>query len=964
MLASVRIRPWETELSASDRANFVVLLAGVGYNGYVHQYRRRRQAGIFNPRVLLGFVFSLVGVALALLSLSASSSPETERHLISNSPIAEKNASGAALIPAVGEWALVPSPNKNDRAEPNWLYSVTCVSASDCWAVGEYQNVHYGHQTLIEHWDGTAWSIIASPNVVTEYNILYSVICVSASNCWAVGEYHTLSFVQKTLVEHWDGLSWSVVASPNLNDEESNALMSVTCTSASDCWAVGFFDENGAPKTLTEHWNGASWSIVASPSPTETSSLDGVACLSPSNCWGVGYYHVDDGGFGEDRTLVEHWDGASWSVVGSPNVGMYSYLHAVRCISVSECWSVGEFNNNGYAQTLIERWNGSSWTVVNSPNTGAQEDNQLSGLTCVSTQNCWAVGSFNRYRTLVEHWDGNTWSLIASPNASAADDRLYGVACTSAANCWSVGRYKLDSPIVEQTLAQRWNGSSWAVVNSANTAGIQANNLSGVTCTSASDCWAVGHYDANIPKGLIQHWDGTQWTIVAAGDGVLADVACVSPSDCWAVGYTNRPLMKHWNGSAWAIMPSPDIEGVIYGVACASSSSCWAVGAYYDNGVGAYRTLIEHWNGAAWAVVSSPNASTGWNWLNAVTCTSSSSCWAVGWYADTGGVRKALIERWNGTAWSLVAAPSTGAGNEEFLNAVTCNSLTDCWAVGLFTGAGGLIEHWNGTSWQITPNSGSSQYLLEGVKCATSSQCWAVGTYSTGGFYRTLTEQWDGTSWSIVSSPNFSTTRHNALYSLACVSGSDCWAVGEHYSDGSPDDQTLIEQFTVAPSLTGAASRKTHGSAGTFSVALPGIECRSGGASAAYQLVFSFMNNLTSVSSATATGGTVNGGSIGPNPNEYTVNLTSVPNAQLTTVTLNTVQDASGNIGNVSRTMSVLVGDTNASSTVSSADVAQTKSRIGQPVDAANFRSDVNANGVINATDAASIKSSIGSGLP
>jgi hypothetical protein len=255
------------------------------------------------------------------------------------------------------------------------------------------------------------------------------------------------------------------------------------------------------------------------------------------------------------------------------------------------------------------------------------------------------------------------------------------------------------------------------------------------------------------------------------------------------------------------------------------------------------------------------------------------------------------------------------------------------------------------------------------VTCASASQCWAVGEYDNYsgpgsiGIYQTLIEQWNGMSWSIVSSPNVGMNRQNALYSASCVSGSDCWAAGTNYTYG-PDEQTLVEQFTVPPSLIGAASRKTHGSAGTFDIALPGIECRSGGASGAHQVVFNFMNNLTSVSSATTNSGTVSSGSIGPNPNDYTVNLSGVPNGQYTTVTLNTVQDTGGNTGNVSSVLGTLLGDTNASGTVNSGDAAQTKSRLGQVVGAANFRSDVNANGVINATDTAISKSNIGVGLP
>ena len=163
-------------------------------------------------------------------------------------------------------------------------------------------------------------------------------------------------------------------------------------------------------------------------------------------------------------------------------------------------------------------------------------------------------------------------------------------------------------------------------------------------------------------------------------------------------------------------------------------------------------------------------------------------------------------------------------------------------------------------------------------------------------------------------------------------------------------------------------SRKAHGGAGTFDVNLPltgnaGIECRSGGATNDYQMVFTFPSSVT-FNSASVTAGTGSvSSSSGSGTTTVTVNLTGVTNAQRITVTLFGVNNGTA-MGDVSVQMGVLIGDTNANGAVNAGDVAQTKSRIGQPVDGTNFRSDVNANGAINAGDVANIKSHIGTGLP
>jgi hypothetical protein len=174
-----------------------------------------------------------------------------------------------------------------------------------------------------------------------------------------------------------------------------------------------------------------------------------------------------------------------------------------------------------------------------------------------------------------------------------------------------------------------------------------------------------------------------------------------------------------------------------------------------------------------------------------------------------------------------------------------------------------------------------------------------------------------------------------------------------------------VSCFTIpVPVPSGVVSRMTHGSAGTFDIDMPlagtrGIECRNGGATNDYTLVFTFPNNLTSVIGATVTNhnptngtGTVSSSSIGPNPNRYTVNLTNVSNAQYLTVTLNGVLDATGATGDVTGPqMGVLLGDANASARVDSADVSSVRQQTLQTITTSNFRNDINASGRIDAAD-------------
>jgi len=285
-------------------------------------------------------------------------------------------------------------------------------------------------------------------------------------------------------------------------------------------------------RQLTEHWDGTTWATV--PSPTITASLDtgfgsgyllnDVTCVTSSDCWAVGYYHEPPNE--TDHTLMQHWDGNAWTIVSSPNVGTgNNHLNGITCTSSSDCWAVGYASlTNGTRQTLIEHWDGTSWAVVISPNTNAAQNNVLFEVTCVSASDCWAVGYYNtsnialpgNFQTLVERYDGTSWSIVSSPNTSAtADNVLFGVTCTSSSDCWALGYYEVGQ--LSQTLIEHWDGTTqtWSIVSSPN-ASFQSNLLAGVTCTSASNCWATGYSYSVTVQTLIERWDGTSWSIVSS----------------------------------------------------------------------------------------------------------------------------------------------------------------------------------------------------------------------------------------------------------------------------------------------------------------------------------------------------------------------------------------------------------------------------------------------------------------
>jgi plastocyanin len=339
-------------------------------------------------------------------------------------------------------------------------------------------------------------------------------------------------------------LAWSVVASPNVGTRD-NFLLDMAAVSASDIWAVGYYYNGFASQTLAEHWDGTQWSVVPSPNVgTGTSVLHGVAAVRANDVWAVGYTGT--------QTVVEHWNGTQWSIVGSPNVGAgFNGLLGVMVVSANDIWAVGHYYApaGGAYRTLIEHWNGASWSLVSSPNTGSDDNFLWGGMGAIAASDIWAVGSYGTNgsrRTLVLHWNGTTWSTVPSPNVGTSENRLQGAAAIAANDVWAVGFYGIAPN--EQTLIEHWDGTAWSIVPSPSP-GTARSELLDVAAVSSGDVWAVGFAGSGTLGTLTEHWDGTQWSVVTSpsqpGTDVLEAVAAISDSYVWAAGeYVNNNLYR------------------------------------------------------------------------------------------------------------------------------------------------------------------------------------------------------------------------------------------------------------------------------------------------------------------------------------------------------------------------------------------------------------------------------------
>ena len=349
-------------------------------------------------------------------------------------------------MPVNGSWQVVPGPviDVSNSTFGARLNAVAVTSASDIWAVGfgpQPGGPAYAKQTLIEHWDGTSWSIVPSPNPPSSTYAqveLDGVVALAANDIWAVGYGEnpsgTVSPVDITLIEHWDGTSWSIVPSPN-PDQEVNELHAIAGVASNDLWAVGQRGEGGAAccpyESLIEHWNGTSWSVVPNPGLT---ALQGVSAVAANDVWAVGTPATGGG------AIIEQWNGTAWSTVAAPianaNGGGIS-LRAVTAVSATDIWAVGDQENpligeGGTHDSVTEHWDGTAWTVVGL----ALQDSTLYGVTASGPGDAWAVDGGGLMRT--QHWDGATWSVVSTPNPGTGSG-LQGVAAVSSGDLWAVG---------------------------------------------------------------------------------------------------------------------------------------------------------------------------------------------------------------------------------------------------------------------------------------------------------------------------------------------------------------------------------------------------------------------------------------------------------------------------------------------------------------------------------------------
>ncbi len=666
----------------------------------------------------------------------------------------EPNGKVSTLIEQLGSggWWTPKSPNQTG-AEGSTLLGVSCPSAYTCTAVGEYtyfesESSEIHSKILVEHWAGLGneWTIQSAPNPEGNNRDLESVSCTSASLCMAVGNYGIQNTgkapsTHHTLAEQWNGTEWTVLATPQPPSSSSSGLSSVSCTTPSACTATGGL--------LAETWNGTEWvvSFYTPPTAENIEELNAVSCATTS-CTVVGGHDVTGGrNLLASALSVPVAETTGPTAVTNTSATLNGTLNPYGYETTYQ-FEYGPTQAYGTKSPATEAHVGAGWRneSLTATVTGLKLQEQTYHYRLVATS---IVGvTYGQDQTIAPR----SWSIVATPNPTGGTaNTLRGVSCPTSTWCDGVGSYK-NSTETEVSLGEHWNGTEWALLTMPNPTGGKEISLRGISCSSSTACTAVGSYasSAGVKAALAERWNGTEWTLQypptpsGGSAAYLRGVSCTTSTACTAVGYYYNSkseyatLAEYWNGTTWVVQSSPNAAGaynVLESVSCTSSTACTAVGGLLK------ATITERWNGTEWTIQKTNKLAEPDGGLMGVSCASSTACVAVGWnssYFYNSGTP--IAEGWNGTEWTSQTTASKG-----FLGSVSCTSSTVCTAVGGTSfSTGALAEGWTGTEWvfqQAATPTGAKEAELDGVSCTSVTSCTAVGRYTnSSGAQVTLAE--------------------------------------------------------------------------------------------------------------------------------------------------------------------------------------------------------------------------------
>lgn len=443
-------------------------------------------------------------------------------------------------------FTTVPSPSDDSFEQLN---AIACTAAATCVATGRGGSLS-GQTAVAATLDGSTWSVatIAGPSNDNEVD-LDGVACSATGHCSAVGSVGMSSDQsENAFFATLAGSAWSTRVEVANGPPNAN-LYGVSCPSASVCYGVGMYESlSGADKPFVETYTGGAWALqlIAMPQEAVAAGLFGIACTSATKCEAVGSF-LESGGAGATSDVLEPYAEqlarGKWTAVrvASPKTATGAGLDGVSCPSPTTCYAVGDWSNaSSPQQPFVAKFVGTRWSTTAIKPPAAEIRPVLVSISCWAVGRCVAVGTYFKDKNFfgdVETLSKTTWkaSTAIAPSGGVWTE-LQGVSCASATLCVAVGDYEAGNS--QYPLIERLDASGhFAGTNPFGTATPMWGSLGGVDCLEAA-CVAVG---SNGTAAIVASSKGPSWTTSAlaepAGyvDANLSAVSCRSAS-CIAVG--------------------------------------------------------------------------------------------------------------------------------------------------------------------------------------------------------------------------------------------------------------------------------------------------------------------------------------------------------------------------------------------------------------------------------------------
>jgi hypothetical protein len=345
------------------------------------------------------------------------------------------------------------------------------------------------------------------------------------------------------------------------------SLQAVSAASRNDAWIVG---------SVAWRWDGSAWRSV--PLPTKGPDLWSVAALGPNDAWAVG--SLDTGSLVQSRALIEHWNGAHWSVVRLPLLHG-AMLYSIAAAGPGSVWAVGATfhgNNAGdfvphATRPVLLHWGGASWRRVSLP--WSRRGVVLDKVVATGPSSVWALSSgWNySYHPSIEHWNGTHWQAVPVP--FGPKDPIAGFGATAGNDAWAVGSYAQGgnrAARYSHALAAHWNGHSWRLTHVPNRPGNNSTDLTAVAAVRPDDVWAIGQtqrlnldhdgFSSTAPVALLEHWDGQSWSVMPGAAPQMSEgsptLTATPDGAAWALGtcWANNVITR-WTNETWVTSPHP-----------------------------------------------------------------------------------------------------------------------------------------------------------------------------------------------------------------------------------------------------------------------------------------------------------------------------------------------------------------------------------------------------------------------